>query len=280
MGGQHLEFAHAVFVVAENFQQHLAAGAGREQDVVGVEQRGVVRDEVAGLVGLELEAPAESARAPPQVVERHFGVVVKDDAVVERGVDGGAGAEGDAVEQRVHAFQRAHLHLQPETHFQTGFAGLFLFEMHLIVAADREVHLGQRDVLFRVEIIREVFVREHLLAEHNALPGIDAAECAWHQRPPAHDDAFARLVLQQNEIVIAKRHQPLRPREPFQFHVRRAVCAEGQRLQRRLPLLVNGAVGILRRIELIDDVDGLRGHAELRHKRVETDDLLLLHARL
>ena len=38
---QHLEFAHAIFVVAEDFQQHLAARAGREQDVVGSSSEGL-----------------------------------------------------------------------------------------------------------------------------------------------------------------------------------------------------------------------------------------------
>ena len=75
------------------------------------------------------------------------------------------------------------------------------------------------------------------------------------------------LVLEQDEIVIAERDEPLVACEPLQLHVRRGVRAEGQRLQRRLPLLVDRPCrDLLRGIELIDDVDRLRRHAELRHE--------------
>ena len=45
-------------------------------------------------------------------------------------------------------------------------------------------------------------------------------------------------------------------------------------------MLINRRVRLLRRVELINDVDRLRSHAHLRHERVERDDLFLLQAGL
>ena len=64
---EHLELPDLVLVIALDLQQHLAAGAGREQDVVLLEQAGVVRDQVLALVRLELEPPAQRARPAAQI---------------------------------------------------------------------------------------------------------------------------------------------------------------------------------------------------------------------
>ena len=45
-------------------------------------------------------------------------------------------------------------------------------------------------------------------------------------------------------------------------------------------MLVNRRIRILRRVELVNDVDRLRRHAELRHEGIERDDLLLLQTSL
>ncbi len=80
--------------------------------------------------------------------------------------------------------------------------------------------------------------------------------------------------------MVSERHEPLVALQSLELHVRGTVRAEGQRLERRLPLLVDAAVGFLGGVELIDDVDRLRRHAELRHERVERDHLRALHAGL
>ena len=45
-------------------------------------------------------------------------------------------------------------------------------------------------------------------------------------------------------------------------------------------MLINRRVRLLRRVELIHNVDRLRSHAHLRHERVERDDLFLLQTGL
>lgn len=43
-------------------------------------------------------------------------------------------------------------------------------------------------------------------------------------------------------------------------------------------MLENGGIGLVVGIELVNDVDGLRRHAELRHERIISDDLVLLES--
>ncbi len=83
-GLEHFQLADLLLVVARNLQQHVAAGAGGKQDVVGVEQARVVGNEVLVLAGEELEPSAQGARAAAQLDERQLAVVVEDDLVLQR----------------------------------------------------------------------------------------------------------------------------------------------------------------------------------------------------
>ena len=82
IGLEHFELADALVVIAENLQQHIAAGAGREQNVVRFEQARVVRDEIFRLRGLELETAAERAGAAAQIEQIHLAVVMKNDPIL------------------------------------------------------------------------------------------------------------------------------------------------------------------------------------------------------
>ena len=73
--------------------------------------------------------------------------------------------------------------------------------------------------------------------------------------------------------MVAVDEQPVVLGQVAERHVGGIVWAEGQELQRRGPLLEHGGIGVLRGIELVDDVDGLRRHAQTRHELVEGDDL-------
>ncbi len=86
IGFQDLQHADPLVVIAGNFQQHIAGRAGRKKDVVFLEQARVVRDQVFGFGSLELKPTAESARPTPEIGEIEFGVVMEDDAIVERSV--------------------------------------------------------------------------------------------------------------------------------------------------------------------------------------------------
>ena len=80
--------------------------------------------------------------------------------------------------------------------------------------------------------------------------------------------------------MITKGEEPIVPVQAFQNNVGRAVGPERNRFQRRRAPLIDRGVGILRGIELINDIDRLRGHPELGHERVKCDDLFLLQPRL
>ena len=92
IGLEDLEAADFVIVIAENFEEQFPARARGEKDVVDIEQRGVIRDEIAGFVSFELEAPAERASAAAKIGKEELGIVVKDDAVIKRRLKPGAGA--------------------------------------------------------------------------------------------------------------------------------------------------------------------------------------------
>ena len=91
VGLDHFQRADALVVIAENFQQHVAARAGRKQNVILLEQARVVRNEIFRLRRLELEPAAHGAGAPAQIDQVHLAVVVKNDPVFERRFDLRAG---------------------------------------------------------------------------------------------------------------------------------------------------------------------------------------------
>src|SRR5207237_4136250 len=102
----------------------------------------------------------------------------------------------------------------------------------------------------RVEVINEVLIREHLLAQQKALAGINAAEIPRRERTPADNDGPLALVFEQNQIVITKRQQSLARFEVFQNHVRPAIVAEAERFQRRVVALEAAQIDILGGVEL------------------------------
>ena len=55
-----------------------------------------------------------------------------------------------------------------------------------------------------------------------------------------------------------------------------AIGAERNRFERGSAALVNARIGFFRGVQLIDDINRLRRHPELRHEGVKCDDLLLL----
>ena len=212
---------------------------------------------------LELEASAESTGAPPQITQVKLGVVVENDLVLECSLDVGTRLQPHAIEHRIDGLERLHLHLKAEPHLERAVAAARFFQRDFVVLVYAEINLRERDVLLRVEIIGEILISQHLLSEHNPLPGIDAAELAAGQRPAARDDRPGALIFEQNQILIAKGEQPLLGPEILQHHVRLAVVAEAKRFERRGSFLENARVGIVGRVELVNDVDGLGRHSQL-----------------
>ncbi len=206
---------------------------------------------------------------------------MKNDPVIERSLDQRVGLEPDAVEFRAHIAQGFHLHLEAEGHLERTFARSRTLQFHFVrVLVHPHENLRERDVLLGVEIGREILEGEHVIADQDALPGIDPAKAAAGQRPAADGDGLRAVILEQDQIVITKGEQPIGSGQALDRDVGRAIRPEGNRLERGSAALVDLLVGILRGVQLINDIDRLRRHPELRHERVERDDLVLLQAGL
>ncbi len=264
VGVDHFQRADALVVIAKNFQEHVAARPGREQNVVFLEHARVVRNEIFRLRSLELEPATHGPGAPAQVDQVHLAVVMKNDPIFQGRFDRRAGLQFHAVEHSVHVAERFHPHLQAEGDFERGFARTRALQLHFVcVLVHAHEDLRQGNVFLRVEIGGELLVSEELVADKDALSGINPAETSAQERPAPHRDRLAGVVLEQDQIVITKGEEPIIPAQTFQDHVGRAVGPKGKRFQRRRAALVNGAVGIFGRIQLINDIDRLRRHAEL-----------------
>jgi len=160
-----LQDAHALVVVAENLQYHIAARARRQQNIVSFEPARVVRHQIFRFGGLELEASAQGASTPAQIVQIHFAVVMENNPVLERGLDLCAGFQSDSVELGIHIPQRLHSYVQSEGDPQRAFTRSRAFQFHfvrLLVHADE--NLWKRNVFLGVEILRQFLVAEHLVA--------------------------------------------------------------------------------------------------------------------
>ncbi len=105
IGVDHFQRADAFVVIAQNFQQDIAARSRRKEDVVFFEQARIVRDQIFGLGGLELKAAAHRASAAAQIEQVHLAVVVENDLVFERRFHLRPGFQLDVVQHRVHVAQ-------------------------------------------------------------------------------------------------------------------------------------------------------------------------------
>src|SRR5262249_31291914 len=99
--------------------------------------------------------------------------------------------------------------------------------------------LRKRNVLLRVEILRELLITEHLVSDQNPLTGINSTEPAAHQWSSPHGDILAAIVFQKNQVVIAEGHQPIVSSQVFEYDVCLAVYSERERFQGRCAMLVN-----------------------------------------
>ena len=222
-----------------------------------------------------MKADAECASAAAEVGEGEFGVVVEDDAVFERGVQHRAAAKRDAVEQCNHIRECAHLHFQAEAHFEHAGASADAGEFHFVFVVQFDEDLRGEDAFLCVEIVGDVLKREHLFVEHDALAGVDTAECAGQQRAPAHEDGALRSVFHQHECVKAEGDESLVGVKSFQPDIGLRIAAKGEDFERQLTRLRHGFVRFFSALELVDDFDGLCRDAEAIHERVKGRHLLL-----
>src|SRR6266478_1565820 len=218
----------------------------RAHCLVSLKPARVVRHQIFRFGGLELESSTEGASAPAQIAQIHFAVVVENDPVLECGLDLRAGFQSDAVQLGIHIPQRLHSYVQSKGDPQCAFTRSRAFQFHFIrfvVYADED--LWERNVLLGVEILFQFLIAEHLVAHQNALARINSTEAAAHQGSPAHRDVLAAVIFQQDQIVIAKRHQVIGFTEILEYYICLAVGPERQRFQGGRAMLINRWVRVL-----------------------------------
>src|SRR5882724_3861719 len=241
-----LQNAHALVVVAENLQHDITARTRRQQNIVSLKPARVVRHQIFRFGGLELKSAAQGASTPAQIAQIHFAVVVENDPVLERGLDLCAGFQSDSVEFGIHIPQRLHSYVQSEGDPQRAFTRSRAFQFHFIrFLVHTDENLWKRNVLLGVEILCQLLVAEHLVAYQNALARINSAEAAAHQWSPAHRDVLAAVIFQQNQIVIAKRHQVIGFAEILENYICLAIWSERQRFQGGGAMLIDRGVRVL-----------------------------------
>ncbi len=229
----HLNFADTFVVIAKNLQQHVAARARRKQNVVSFEQARIIGNEVLGFRGFELEPAAHRARAAPQIYQIHLAVVVKNDPVFERSFNLRPSAQFNFVEDRIDVAQRFYAYFQAKRDFQRTFARTRTLQSHFIrVPVYPDENLRQRDILLRVEILLQLLISQHMVANQNPLARINPAKAPAHQWPAADRHVLTAVILQQNQFVIAKREQAFVFRKTLQFHVASCVVGKRKRFER------------------------------------------------
>ena len=165
---------------------------------------------------------------------------MENDPVFQSGFDLRPGFQLHAVEYGIDVAQRFHLHLQSESDFQRAFTCPRALQLHFVgVSIHPHENLRQRNVFLGVEILRQLLIAEHLIADQNALARINPAKTAARQRPATHRNILRAVIFQQNQIVIAKGQQPIVVAQAFQHHVGIAVVAKGERFQRRSAALID-----------------------------------------
>ena len=265
---QDFHLADFAIVVAGDFQQHIAAGARREKDVVLLQKPRIVRNEVFALGGLEEEASAIGAGSQAQVVEVEFAVVVENDFVFQRGGDLATDIETDAIENGVHIFERLHAHPQSEGDLQARVARAVFFQSDFVLLVHRDEDLREGHIFLGIEVENEVRIGQHNIVDKHALSCVEACKAARFQGAALNDEGAAAEVFNNDEVAVAVGVQPLVGREVGEHDIVFLLEAEAHHFEGGCAGAVDRGVGFVVSVELVNDIDRLRGHAEARHEFV------------
>ena len=83
----HFQLTDPAIVIAEYLQQHVAARARGEQNIVGFQPARIIRNQIFRFGSLQLEAATQRTCAPAQIAQIHLAVVVEDDPVFQARID-------------------------------------------------------------------------------------------------------------------------------------------------------------------------------------------------
>jgi hypothetical protein len=110
------------------------------------------------------------------------------------------------------------------------------------------------------------------------LAGVDPAKIAGFERASPDGDVGRRQVFEQQQLVVTEGEEAFFFVQAFEDDVLGgAAGAKAHGLQRGIAGLIHGRVRVVSGTKLVDDVNGLRGHAELGHEGIELHQLAAIH---
>src|SRR5215467_13709943 len=128
---------------------------------------------------------------------------MEDDFVFQRRVDLSAGFKANTLEFCIDIAQRFDAHLESKGDSQCAFTCSGTLQLYLLrVFGYPDIDFRKRNVLLRVEILRELLIAEHLVADQNSLTRVNSTEPDAHQWSSTHGHVLAAVVFQKNQIVI------------------------------------------------------------------------------
>ncbi len=128
---QNIQRPDSPLVIARYFEQHFSARSRTKQNVVLFKQGGIVGNEVYGFRSFKLEAPPHRTGSAPQIDQRKFQRVLKDDPVFQAARNGRTGLKTNPIEGGGHVLEGLDLNAQAELDFQTAIPRSGFFELDL-----------------------------------------------------------------------------------------------------------------------------------------------------
>src|ERR1700747_2104434 len=107
---------------------------------------------------------------------------MEDDLIFQRRFHLRARFQSDSVELGIYISQRLHSQLQSEGHPKCALTCPRSLQLHFIrISAYTDENLRKRNVLLGVEILRQFLITEDLVADQDALAGVDPTKAAARQ---------------------------------------------------------------------------------------------------
>lgn len=139
-----------------------------------------------------------------------------------------------------------------------------------------QVETGGGDVFSGVEIEYQVLIIKNQVDEEDPLAFEETAELPWRDLAAAGDHGRRADVFDEDEALEAEGGDRASGREGIEADISGAGARDEEALEWLGEFLVGVGCAEFRGVELVDDIDGLGGDAEVGHEEVEGEELLFL----
>lgn len=137
---------------------------------------------------------------------------------------------------------------------------------------------GMETRLLGVEVEENILVIQDLFAKQKLLTFKKADEFSFANGTSPHDDREVPVVLEEDEVTVAKGNHTVRRVEAGEKHVTRSLMAKKYGLQMLIGL--QGLMGLwFFGIELIDNIDSFFIDTQVMCKAVERSEVILAKVR-